>query len=149
MVDVDNQTQSAIDTTFIEEIAAFLSPRDVELLLVNDEKIHALNLEYRGVDSPTDVLSFPLVAPLELGGEVQIPLGSIVICVDKVQQEARNRGHEERFETALLFIHGMLHLLGYDHERDNGEQRAKEREVIERFGLPLSLIERNERVDNA
>ena len=73
-----------------------------------------------------------------------MPLGSIVISIDTAKKEAEEFGHSIEDEIKLLFIHGLLHLLGYDHEIDNGEMRAKEAEIIEKFNLPKSLIVRNE-----
>ncbi len=72
------------------------------------------------------------------------PLGSLVISMDHVRQAAEAFSHSAEEETALLFIHGLLHLLGYDHECDNGEMRDDERRLIETFGLPKSLIVRTE-----
>ena len=72
------------------------------------------------------------------------PLGSIVISEGFVKAGAEKFGHTLDDERALLFIHGMLHILGYDHEVDSGEMRAKEHEVLEAFGLPKSLIIRTE-----
>jgi probable rRNA maturation factor len=72
------------------------------------------------------------------------PLGSIVICSEYVVQKAKEFGHTDDDEFALLFIHGVLHLLGYDHEVDNGEMRQEEARLIQKFHLPESLIIRNE-----
>lgn len=138
MIDFDNQTDTNLDITLLESIAAFLSPREVELILLDDEAMRKINQEHRGIDKSTDVLSFPLE-----GGDF-LPLGSILLSIDRVRAEAELRGHSIEAEAALLFIHGMLHLLGYDHEYDQGEQRLKEEELITRFGLPSSLIVRTE-----
>ncbi|OHD92374.1 MAG: rRNA maturation RNase YbeY, partial [Sulfuricurvum sp. RIFOXYD2_FULL_44_160] len=100
------------------------------------DEIAQINREFRDIDKATDVLSFPS-DPFP-----GAPLGSIVISVDKVQSVAHELGHSENNEIALLFIHGMLHLLGFDHEIDKGEMRQKEVELIERFNLPKSLIVR-------
>ncbi|HIP46830.1 MAG TPA: rRNA maturation RNase YbeY, partial [Campylobacterales bacterium] len=109
----------------------------VELILTNDTEIAAINLSERGLDKATDVLSFPL-EPLP-----SFPLGSIMISVDRAEAVANELGHSSDEEIALLFTHGMLHLLGYDHEVDEGEMREKEQEVIAHFLLPKSLIVRN------
>ncbi len=108
----------------------------VELLLVDVEKMRELNLEFRGLDKSTDVLSFPLEIP------GQKLLGSVVINVELATIEAKQRGHSLLAEITLLFVHGCLHLLGFDHEKDRGEQREKEEEVIRVFNLPASLIVR-------
>ena len=80
------------------------------------------------------------------GGENFAPvlLGSVVINLDLVELKAAQLGHGRDDETALLFTHGMLHVLGYDHESDDGQMRAKECEIIEKFRLPKSLIVRTE-----
>ena len=74
---------------------------------------------------------------------VNMPLGSIVISTDFVEEKAKEYGHSFNEELSLLFIHGLLHLLGYDHEVDNTEHRDKEEELIKKFNLPNSLIVRN------
>ena len=136
---LDNQTDFQPDIAQLETIARALSGRDVEFVFVDDAAIAELNAEHRGKDKPTDVLSFPLEGDLP-----HLPLGSIVVSVDHIRRKAEELGHTPDEETALLFIHGLLHLLGYDHETDDGEMRAKERELIEAFGLPASLIVRTE-----
>jgi probable rRNA maturation factor len=72
------------------------------------------------------------------------PLGSIVISNDFVKEKALEFGHKVSDELSLLFIHGLLHILGYDHEVDDGEMRQKEKELIEKFALPKSLIVRTQ-----
>ena len=144
MIDLDNQTTLAIDIDKLEEIAQALSAKEVELIIVNDEKMLELNSEYRGKESSTDVLSFPLEAPFTEQSIFGMPLGTIIISDAYVKKEAKALGHSEQDELSLLFIHGMLHLLGFDHEVDDGEMRAREKELIEQFGLPRSLIHRTE-----
>ena len=139
MIDIDNTTNSDISTQSLHPIAKRLTDRDIELILCDDASIHTLNKEHRGVDKPTDVLSFPLESTLE-----NEPLGSIVISIDRVDSKAKELGHEPKDELALLFIHGLLHLLGYDHEVDSGEMREIEAKMIGEFGLPKSLIVRSE-----
>ena len=136
MIELDNQTEKKYDFTLIEAIAAEMGRGEIELILTDNEEIAAINRQFRGIDKPTDVLSFPS-DPFP-----GAPLGSIVISVDKVASVAAELGHTEEEELALLFIHGMLHLLGYDHEVDDGEMRAREVELIERVSLPKSLIVR-------
>ena len=138
MIDLDNQTKLTIDIDRLEEIAQYLSNRDIELIITNNEDIKQLNREHRGKDSPTDVLSFPLEESV-----IGMPLGSIVISADYVTQKAKELGDSTNDELSLLFIHGLLHLLGYDHEIDSGEMRDKEEEIIAQFNLPKSLIVRN------
>jgi probable rRNA maturation factor len=71
-----------------------------------------------------------------------VPLGSIVISTDFVEKYSKEYNHSYEEEFTLLFIHGLLHLLGYDHETDNGEHREKEEQLIKEFNLPKSLIVR-------
>lgn len=121
----------------LEQIADFLGAGDVELVFVNDDEMRKINQEQRGIDKATDVLSFPYE---------QVPgglMGSVVISTDTASRVASELGHSIECEIALLFLHGILHILGYDHEIDNGQMRQKEKEVIEHFNLPNSLIIRN------
>lgn len=138
MIDLDNRTDLEIDITLLERIAESLSDKDVELILTDDVEMAQINKETREIDKSTDVLSFPYV---DMPGA---PLGSIVISEDYVRRGSETFGHSADEERALLFIHGMLHILGYDHEVDNGEMRVKESELIVDFGLPESLIVRTE-----
>jgi probable rRNA maturation factor len=134
MIDVDDRAGAEYDLRLIEKIHTLLTDRDVELILTDNAQIKLLNKDFRNIDKPTDVLSFPLEdVPFA-------PLGMIVISVDKVKEKAAELGHHEEEELALLYLHGLLHLLGYDHESDAGEMRAKEAEVIRSLGLPDSLI---------
>jgi len=144
MIDLDNQTTLAIDIDALEKIADTLSTKEVELIIVDNETMLALNTEHRGKESTTDVLSFPMDAPFTEQSIFGMPLGSIVIAESFVKKEAKALAHNEQDELSLLFIHGMLHLLGFDHEVDDGEMRAREKELIEQFGLPKSLILRTE-----
>ena len=121
----------------LEQIADFLGAGDVELVFVNDDEMRKINREQRGIDKATDVLSFPYE---------QVPgglMGSVVISTDTASRVASELGHSIECEIALLFLHGILHILGYDHEIDDGQMRGKEKEVIEHFSLPDSLIIRN------
>jgi probable rRNA maturation factor len=138
MIDFDNQTNLEINLAEIEELANFITDKDFELIVVDNETIQKLNKEYRNIDKATDVLSFPLDAMNEY-----MPIGTIIISADKVKQKADELGHSKEDEFKLLLIHGLLHLIGYDHETDNGEMREKEEEIIKKFNLPKSLIIRN------
>lgn len=142
MIDLDNQTTLAVDLEALEKIAESLSTNDVELIITDDATMRELNAEYREKDSITDVLSFPMDAPFTEQSVFDMPLGSIVIAASFVEIKAKEHGHTIQDELSLLFIHGMLHLLGYDHETDEGEMRAREKEIIEAFDLPKSLIVR-------
>jgi len=138
MIDFINKTDYNFDIKKLEEIYNYLTNKDIELILTTDEEIQELNKTYRKLDKPTDVLSFPLE---DMPG---MPLGSIVISLDTAKRNANELNHSIEEEIKLLFIHGLLHLHGYDHETDNGEMREKEKEIIEKFNLPKSLIIRND-----
>ena len=138
MIDLDNTTEFLIDTASLEKITESLTKKDIELIVVKNDEIQELNKEHRKIDKATDVLSFPMDFEMP-----NMPLGSIVISTDFVEEKAKEYGHTFNEEFSLLFIHGLLHLLKYDHEVDNGEHRAKEEELIKKFNLPDSLIVRN------
>ncbi|MDM5271682.1 rRNA maturation RNase YbeY [Sulfurovum sp. zt1-1] len=137
MIELDNQTELGVDIDALEKIASELTNAPIELIITDNETIRELNAQYRDKDKPTDVLSFPIEQVIP-----GMPLGSIVISEPYVIEKAVEFGHKPDDELALLFIHGLLHLLGYDHEIDNGEMRAKEEALIEQFALPKSLIVR-------
>lgn len=124
---------------FLEKIAQKISSKDVELIFLNNEQMRNLNLVQRGIDKSTDVLSFPLVDIAK-----NLPLGSIVINTELAKEKAKEFNHTYEEEISLLFIHAMLHLIGFDHEIDKGEMREKEKELINFFKLPKSLIVRND-----
>jgi probable rRNA maturation factor len=111
----------------------------VTLVLTTDRRIRALNRTWRGVDTATDVLSFP-------AGDDPGPgrhLGDLVISRDTAARQARNEGHSLSTELRVLALHGLLHLLGYDHERDSGRMARIERRLRRQGGLPAGLIERH------
>ncbi len=136
MIELDNRTDKTYNFPLLEEIADYLTDQEIELILTDNAEIAEINREFRGIDKATDVLSFPS-DPFP-----GAPIGSIVISVDKVASVAQELGHSDDDEIALLFIHGLLHLKGFDHEVDSGEMRQKEVELIEKFNLPKSLIVR-------
>jgi probable rRNA maturation factor len=139
MILFENQTNLCVELTVLEKILQDQGDNDVEFILTDSENIQRINKEFRGKDSATDVLSFPLDTQIP-----HAPLGSIVINADLALQKAKELGHTFEDEIALLFIHGLLHLLGYDHEIDNGQMREKEKEMILRYDLPKSLIIRTQ-----
>lgn len=112
---------------------------EVSITFADDESIHKLNSEYRGIDRPTDVLSFPLEETAgKIGGKRLIVLGDIVISLERAAAQAEEFGHSFERETAFLCIHSMLHLLGYDHELgedEDADMRRRQREIIESIGL--------------
>jgi len=141
MIDLDNRTEKKYTFDVLDTIASSLTPLEIELILTDNIEIAQINLEFRGIDKATDVLSFP-TDPF-----AGAPLGTIIISVDKVEEIAKQLGHSEDDELALLFIHGLLHLLGMDHETDNGEMRAQEEKLVRELNLPLSLIVRTQGLD--
>ena len=114
---------------------------EVSVTLTNNEYIHTLNKQYRGIDRPTDVLSFALneseEPDVEDGPDVNV-LGDLVISVERAKEQAADYGHSVKREVAFLTVHGMLHLLGYDHmeEEDRIEMEAEQRFVMEKLGIP-------------
>ena len=135
-IDFENKTDTLYDLKLIQKIALDFSKKDIELIVCNNQSIQEINKTYRKIDKATDVLSFPYD---------NIPiLGSIIINNDFVQKMAKELKHTAQDEFVLLFIHGLLHILGYDHEIDVGQMREKEEELIKNYKLPLSLITRNQ-----
>ncbi len=139
----------------------------LEVIALDSADMRKLNSTHRGKDTTTDVLSFPLCCDMfseshtltdmilnenleaqeYKGGdsnESMLPLclGSVVINYELAEQVAKKHGHSAQDEISLLFIHGLLHILGFDHEVDNGEQRTMEQRIIESLGLKESLIVR-------
>ena len=125
---------------------------EVNLLLTTDEEIHRLNLEHRGIDRATDVLSFPMLeydAPADFSfleetddafdpetGE--LVLGDIVVSKERVAAQAEEYGHSPLREYAFLIAHSMLHLFGYDHMEEGEREQMEERQriIMERVGIP-------------
>ena len=142
MIDLENQTTLHVELVSLEKIASSLSSKDIELIITNDKTMHTLNSKHRGKETSTDVLSFPIDLPIMEDSNFNMPLGSIVISETYVRERAKSLGHTVQDELSLLFIHGMLHLLGFDHETDSGEMRQKEEALIKEFDLPKSLIVR-------
>ena len=140
MIDIENQSDLIIPIELITTITKSMSKRNVELMVVNSEDIQKINMQYRQIDKPTDVLSFPLEEM------PQAPLGTIIINAEYVKNSAASLGHSEKNEFCLLYIHGLLHLLGYDHEVDAGQMREKEKQLIQAYNLPKSLIIRTEEI---
>jgi len=125
-------------TRFLREAQAVVRLRGkVSVLLTTDRKIRQLNRDFRGKDKPTDVLSFP-ADPLVQNQE----RGDLAVSVPTALRQAREQGHALAVELKVLILHGLLHLAGFDHERDNGEMERRERVLRGRLGLPQGLIER-------
>ena len=110
----------------------------VNVLVTSSTELRSLNRRFRGKDQPTDVLSFPPAAEFENG-----LAGDIAISADIAKQNALRLGHSAAQEIKILALHGVLHLVGYDHETDQGTMAGKETKLRRALGLPLGLIERN------
>jgi len=114
----------------------------VHVALVSDRRVRELNHRYRGKNAATDVLSFPAEHERPGRSVRAAILGDIVIARGVAKRQARAAGHGERTELRVLALHGLLHLLGYDHERDNGTMARVERRLRRKGGLREGLIER-------
>ncbi|WP_286035110.1 rRNA maturation RNase YbeY [Megamonas hypermegale] len=117
-----------------------LDNAEVSITFTDNKHIHEINREYRKVDRPTDVISFALnegdEPEIEGGAPINV-LGDIIISVEKAVEQAKDYGHSVEREVAFLTVHGMLHLLGYDHieEEDRKEMRQEEDFVMEKLGI--------------
>ena len=113
----------------------------VTIAIVSDARMRSLNKQFRGVDKVTDVLSFP--EEVEKKGSHPTPfLGEIVIAVGIASKQAKIQGHSVVIEFRVLALHGLLHLLGYDHQVDDGQMGRVEARLRRRAGLPPGLIAR-------
>ena len=123
-------------------------PCEVDVLFTDDEGIHQINLEQRGVDAPTDVLSFPMFefAPgqppaeeAEIDPETGLlPLGDMVVSMERARAQGEEYGHGTKRELAYLAVHSVLHLLGYDHMDDGPQKarmRAREEAILNQLGI--------------
>ncbi len=125
---------------------------EVNLTLVDNDSIHEINREYRQIDRPTDVLSFPMQtydAPADFSHAEdcvednfnpdtgELLLGDIILSVDKVKEQAAAYGHSEKREFAFLILHSMLHLFGYDHETEQEREamEARQRSILDDLGI--------------
>jgi probable rRNA maturation factor len=138
---------------WLSRVAPVTSPSSVTVAVVSDARIRALNRNYRGKDRATDVLSFPMQAQasrrarrsphIRLQSETPAFLGDIVIARGVAKRQAQRAGHAERTEWRVLALHGLLHLLGYDHETDRGTMARTEARLRRKGGLGRGLIERD------
>jgi probable rRNA maturation factor len=114
--------------------------RAFDCLIAGDAELRRLNRDFRGQDYATDVLSFPPTEPRPSGSEV--PLGDVAISLPRARAQAREFGHQPEQEIQILMLHGVLHLLGMDHESDRGRMARAEKRWRARLRLPNGLIER-------
>lgn len=139
-------------TDFALEHEGFPFEAEINLTLTDNDGIRAVNRAHRGIDAPTDVLSFPLLSyetPGDFSGleddysdnfnpdTGEIMLGDIIISVDKVKEQAESYGHSMLREFAFLVLHSMLHLFGYDHmtEAEAAVMEEKQREILNELGI--------------
>ena len=143
---VKRPIQLPIDKSYLQHAAeatlrlwATETKSDVSIVIGNDAFIKTLNLQYRAVNESTDVLSFP-------SGEIDpdtsdLYLGDVIISLPKAQEQARNAGHPLEEELQLLVVHGILHLLGYDHVRtaDKREMQTAQDKILKSLGVNLKI----------
>lgn len=138
--------QEGIDA--VADLNGLAEEAEVDVTIVDDEEIHELNRQYRGMDKPTDVLSFALDEgeedePEMIGGPEEHLYGDIIISAETALRQAEEYGHGLEREMTYLAVHGMFHLLGYDHmtEEDKAEMRAKEEEALRAINLAEELFD--------
>lgn len=145
-VEIFNETNEEVkDLEILKPLLEFARKKenleDTELefsvIIVDNKRIHEINKEYRGIDRPTDVISFALEDNEEIEFDHYRVLGDIYISIDKVREQAQAYGHSEKRELAFLTIHGFLHLLGYDHMEPEDEKVmfGKQEEILNEFGI--------------
>ena len=115
--------------SFVLEREEVPAAAELSIALVSSEEIANLNERYRGVDGPTDVLSFPCDEPCAAGSEEPIALGDVVIAPDIAAAQAKEAGRTVEAELDLLLVHGTLHLLGYTHDTDEAGAAMQQREA--------------------
>lgn len=147
---VEDTVRDVMEEVLDSENCPFES--EINVLLTDNDGIHRFNMEYRKIDRPTDVLSFPNLSyetPSDFEGAAkeeadcfnpetgELVLGDIIISVDKVKEQAQSYGHSERREFAFLVAHSMLHLCGYDHmeEAEAKQMEEKQEAVLNKLGI--------------
>lgn len=145
-VEIFNETEEKIEDLkllkpLLEYARKIENLEDTELefsiIIVDNKRIHEINKEYRGIDRPTDVISFALEDSIDAVPENYRILGDIYISIDKVREQATEYGHSETRELCFLAVHGFLHLLGYDHMKPDEEKImfARQEEILNGFGI--------------
>lgn len=114
----------------------------VDVLVTTSSAMRALNQRFRAKNKPTDVLSFPVSSSADVSHDRRAFAGELAISADIAHSNARRLGHSCALEVKVLVLHGILHLAGFDHERDNGEMARKEANLRRALKLPSSLTER-------
>jgi len=144
---VEKKFRGVVDGGWVKKIArqalkteGLALPYEVSLVVTDSETVQRLNRDYRGIDEPTDVLAFYILPQKGADSFFALPpdgvtrLGEVLISYPQALAQAKEQGHSLERELALLVIHGILHLLGYDHEKPEEEHkmRERERELLER-----------------
>ncbi len=140
-IHVEIEFQGVVDKRWVRRIAQDVlkaekvaSPYEVSLVFTDSETVRQLNRDYRGIDEPTDVLAFYMLSQKGDDSSFTLPpdgitrLGEVIISCPQAIEQAKEHGHSVAKELALLIIHGVLHLLGYDHEEPEEEKKMKDRE---------------------
>ncbi|MBE0430557.1 MAG: rRNA maturation RNase YbeY [Dehalococcoidia bacterium] len=138
---VDEAFREVVDEHWVESIAlqvlrteGVAQPYELSLVFTDSETVQRLNRDYRGLDEVTDVLAFRMLNPQDSDVSFAVPpdgvthLGEVIISCPRAAEQAGEQGHSFEYELALLIIHGLLHLLGHDHEEPEEEARMKEKE---------------------
>lgn len=135
-----NELKQLIKFTLKQE--KFSSHCEVSLSFVTDERIRQLNKQYRHIDEPTDVLSFPLIdlnkeSIEQVDQNKPLSLGDIIISIDRAHEQKERYGHSFKREISFLVVHGLLHLLGYDHDTEEKEKEMfkKQEEILGAFKI--------------
>lgn len=138
--DLEAQVRRAAEAAMLDNDAP---PSEISVVLSDDEHLRELNKHHRGMDKPTNVLSFPAARMKAPAGAPRI-LGDVVIALETVEREAAEESKPIENHLAHLVVHGVLHLLGYDHEDDEEAEmmEARERQILARLGIPDPYAER-------
>jgi probable rRNA maturation factor len=165
MINLQNEQNFQVDAARLQAAAQAVIERheidqasSLSIVISTNEAVHALNLQHRGVDAPTDVLSFPadplpeeLLEEMEDEDEEPTYLGDLVIAYPYASQQAANLKHDLNDSLALLVVHGTLHLLGYDHDtpENRAEMWEEQAAVLEHLGIDTSIVPSLEGNDHA
>jgi len=146
-IHVEEELRGVVDGGWVKKIVrqvlkaeGVAPPYEVSIVFTDSEAMRQLNRDYRGVDEPTDVLAFCMLPQKEVDDSFALPpdgvtrLGEVIISYPQAAEQAKEQGHSPERELALLIIHGILHLLGYDHEEpeEEAKMRTREKELLEK-----------------
>lgn len=142
-IEIINETNEKIDIKNLKNVIEyalkheFVDSAIMNVIIIDNERIHKINKEYRGIDRPTDVISFALEDDKTFVNTDFRVLGDIYISIDKVHEQATSYGHSFWRELSFLTIHGVLHLLGYDHMEKSDEKImfGKQEEILNELGI--------------